>query len=172
MQIHQISKPEWLKEKKRIGRGGKRGTYSGKGNKGQKARSGGNIPPGFSGQDTTLVQRSPKIRGFSSPRLPNVEVNLEILEKHFNKDEVVSPVSLAEKRLIKIGKRSRSRKIARVKILGTGKITKALTIENCLLSKGARKTIEEAGGKITFSEKDKPKKVNTEIVEKPIKQGK
>lgn len=155
MQIHQINRPEWLKEKKRIGRGGKRGTYSGKGNKGQKARSGGNIPPGFSGQDTTLVQRSPKIRGFTSPKLPNIEINLEILEKHFNKGETVSPASLAEKKLVKIGKRSRSRKVARVKILGTGKITKSVIIENCLISKGVKEIVEKAGGKIVEIENAK-----------------
>jgi len=158
MQIHQISRPEWMsarggsasgrKEKKRIGRGGKKGTYSGKGNKGQKSRSGGNIRPGFTGQDTTLVQRSPKIRGFTSPNLPNIIVNLDTLEKHFAKGETVSPESLMEKKLINLSKRSRSRKIARVKILRTGKIDKALTIEGCLVSKGAKSAIEEAGGKI------------------------
>jgi len=161
MQIHQINRPDWLKEKKRIGRGGKRGTYSGKGNKGQKARSGGNIPPGFEGQDTTLVARSPKIRGFTSPNLPNIEINLDLLEKHFKSNETVSPKTLAEKKLLKLGKRSRSRKIARVKILGTGKISKALTVENCLASKSAQKAIEEAGGKVVETVKEKIKKADT-----------
>jgi len=148
MQIHEVTRPDWLKEKKRIGRGGKRGTYSGKGNKGQKARSGGNIPPDFEGQDTTLVQRSPKIRGFTSPRLPNIVVSLDLLEKHFNPGDKVDLASLKEKGLIKLNKRSRSRKLARVKILANGPITKALTIENCLASRGAREAIEKAGGKI------------------------
>lgn len=158
MQIHQIKRPDWLKEEKRIGRGGKRGTYSGKGNKGQKARSGGNIRPGFTGQDTTLVQRSPKIRGFSSPNLPNIAVSLDILEKYFKSGETVSPASLLEKKLINIGKRSRARKIARVKVLGSGKITKALTIEGCLSSKSAKEAIEKAGGKIIEAEKLEKKK--------------
>jgi large subunit ribosomal protein L15 len=164
MQIHQINRPDWLKEKKRIGRGGKRGTYSGKGNKGQKSRSGGNIRPGFTGQDTTLVQRSPKIRGFSSPNLPNITISLDVLEKHFKSGETVSPTSLIEKKLLKLSKRSRSRKIARVKILGTGKIAKALTIENCLISKGARTAIEGVGGKIV--EAAKPKEKNYKTVKK------
>jgi len=148
MQIHEIAKPDWLKEKKRIGRGGKRGTYSGKGNKGQKSRSGGNIPPGFEGQDTTLAARSPKIRGFTSPNLPNVEISLDLLEKHYNAGDKVNSTSLLEKGLIKLNKRSRSRKIARVKILANGRITKSLTIEECFLSKSAKEAIEKAGGKI------------------------
>ena len=157
MQIHQIAKPAWLKEKKRIGRGGKRGTYSGKGNKGQKARSGGNIAPGFEGQDTTLVQRSPKIRGFTSPKLPNIEISLDLLEKHFSAGDKVTPESLKQKGLIKLRKRSRTRKLPRVKILANGKIAKALTIENCLASKGAQEAIEKSGGKV--AEKINEKKV-------------
>jgi len=161
MQIHEISKPAWLKEKKRIGRGGKRGTYSGKGNKGQKARSGGNIPPGFEGQDTTLVQRSPKVRGFTSPKLPNVEINLAILEKHFQAGEKVTLASLKEKGIIKLNKRSRARKLARVKILNNGKITKALNIEGCLISKGAKEAVEKAGGKVQEMDNGKLKVENT-----------
>ena len=153
MQIQEIARPDWLKEKKRIGRGGKRGTYSGKGNKGQKARSGGNIPPGFEGQDTTLVQRSPKIRGFTSPKLPNVEINLDVLEKNFADKDKITPQILVEKGLIKLNKRSRARKLARVKILGSGKILKALTIEGCLVSQGAKTAIEKAGGGIVENEK-------------------
>ena len=148
MQLHQINRPEWLKDKKRVGRGGKRGTYSGKGNKGQKARSGGNIPPGFEGQDTTLVARSPKIRGFSSPNLPNITIGLFLLEKHFNSGDTVSPKSLTEKWLIKLNKKSRDRRIARVKILANGELKKTLTIENCLVSRGAKTAIEKAGGAI------------------------
>jgi large subunit ribosomal protein L15 len=149
MQIHEVARPDWLKEKKRIGRGGKRGTYSGKGNKGQKSRSGGNIPPGFEGQDTTLVQRSPKLRGFTSPKLPNIAISLDLLEKNFTDKDKVSPQILIEKRLIKLNKRSRARKLARVKILANGKISKALTIEGCLVSQGAKAAIEKAGGGIT-----------------------
>lgn len=153
MQIHQIAKPDWLKEKKRIGRGGKRGTYSGKGNKGQKARSGGNIAPGFEGQDTTLVQRSPKIGGFTSPKLPNIQISLDILEKHFKSGDKVTPEILKDKGLIKLNKRSRTRKLAKVKILANGKIAKSLTIEGCLITKGAKEAIEKAGGSFIENEK-------------------
>jgi len=158
MQIHQIARPDWLKEKKRIGRGGKRGTYSGKGNKGQKARSGGNIAPGFEGQDTTLVQRSPKIGGFTSPKLPNIQISLDILEKHFESGEKVTLQALKEKGLIKLNKRSRTRKLAKVKILANGKISKALTIEGCMASNSAKEAIEKAGGSIVV-ETEKPKEV-------------
>jgi len=153
MQIQEVKRPDWLEEKKRIGRGGKRGTYSGKGNKGQKARSGGNIPPGFEGQDTTLVQRSPKIRGFTSPKLPNIAIGLDVLEKNFTDKDKVSPKILIEKGLIKLHKRSRARKLARVKILANGQIQKALTIEGCLVSRGAKAAIEKAGGGIVENEK-------------------
>jgi len=163
MQIHEIAKPDWLREKRRIGRGGKRGTYSGKGNKGQKARSGGNIPPDFEGQDTTLVQRSPKIRGFTSPKLPNIEISLDLLEKHFKAGETVSPAILGEKKIAKFNKRSRTRRLARVKILANGKISKALNIEDCLISKGAKEAIEKAGGKII--EKVSQEKKTEEIKE-------
>lgn len=153
MQIQEINRPDWLKEKKRIGRGGKRGTYSGKGNKGQKARSGGNIAPGFEGQDTTLVQRSPKLRGFTSPKMPNVEINLDTLEKHFKSQDKITPAILIEKRLIKLHKRSRARKLARVKILGTGKLSHSLTVEGCLVSKSAKEAIEKAGGSVLENDK-------------------
>jgi len=153
MQIQEVARPDWLKEKKRIGRGGKRGTYSGKGNKGQKARSGGNIPPGFEGQDTTLVQRSPKIKGFTSPKLPNIAIGLDILEKNFADKDQVTPQTLIEKGLIKLNKRSRARKLARVKILGNGKITKSLTISGCLTSQGAKAAIVKAGGGVVENEK-------------------
>jgi len=158
MQIQEVSRPSWLKTKKRIGRGGKRGTYSGKGNKGQKARSGGSIPPGFEGQDTTLVQRSPKIRGFVSPNLPNIEISLDVLEKHFKSGDKVTPLVLKEKKIIKLSKRSRARKVARVKILANGKITKKLIIEGCFVSKSAREAIEKAGGNIGEGGKNKEEK--------------
>ena len=65
MQIHELNTKK-RKAKKTIGRGGKRGTYSGKGNKGQKARSGGSMDPLFEGGRSSLVERMKKLRGFKS----------------------------------------------------------------------------------------------------------
>jgi len=143
MQIHNLKRPEQNKTKKRVGRGGKRGTYSGRGCKGQKARSGGNITPGFEGQDTTLVGRSPKIQGFTSPKMANIPLSLSLLDKHFAAGETVSLKTLTEKGLIKINKRSRARHSAKVKILATGKLTKKLQFEDCLMSQKAKEAIEK-----------------------------
>lgn len=162
MQIHEISKPEWQKEKRAIGRGGKRGTYSGKGNKGQKARSGGSIAPGFEGRDTTMVSRAPKISGFSSPKLKNIVLDFSTIEKHFNDGEEVSHKSLLEKKLIRLNKRSRAKRKARVKVLGNGKLTKKLTFSGLMVSKNAKSMIEKAGGSVIEFQKAERKKSRKE----------
>jgi len=140
MQIHQL-RVKNQKPKRRIGRGGKKGTYSGRGVKGQKSRSGVKINPIFEGGRSTLIEHLPKMRGFKSIYPKNQIVSLEKLDKYFKDGDVVSPITLREKRLI--------RKIkVPVKILGSGEITKKLTIEKCLISKSAEEKIKKAGGKI------------------------
>jgi len=148
MQIHEIKKPKNLKNKKRIARGGKRGTYSGRGIKGQKSRSGGNLRPGFDGRNTSSIKRTTKISGFTSPNLPNETVDMDILEKYFKAGDKVTPETLKKKKLVKLNKKSRTRRRARVKILAGGKLTKKLEISGCLLSKAAQKIVEKAGGKV------------------------
>jgi len=155
MQIHQVKKPASLKSKKRVARGGKRGTYSGRGMDGQKSRSGGNIRPGFEGKDTTSVSRTPKIAGFTSPNLPNEEVSLDVLEKKFKSGDKVNPNVLKKEGIINLSKRGRARRRAKIKILSNGTITKKLTIEGCLTSKSARKAVEKAGGKVIEEKKTK-----------------
>ncbi len=163
MQIHEIKKPKWQKEKRAIGRGGKRGTYSGKGNKGQKARSGGNIAPGFEGRDTTMVARAPKISGFSSPKLKNIILNFQVLEKHFQDGEEVSPKSLREKGIVKLNKRSRTKRKAQIKILANGKLDKKLSFKGLMLSKKARQGVEKVGGSFVETEKKEKKPKNKKI---------
>lgn len=158
MQIHEINKPEWQKEKRSIGRGGKRGTYSGKGNKGQKARSGGSIAPGFEGRDTTMVSRAPKISGFSSPKLRNIVLDFSTIEKNFNEGEEVSYKSLIEKKIVRLNKRSRTKRKARVKILGNGKLTKKLTFSGLLMSKSAKEIVEKTGGSVIEMQKTEKKR--------------
>ncbi len=140
MQLHQLKPIHKLKKKKRIGRGGKRGTYSGRGIKGQKSRAGRKFAPVIRG----LIKKYPKLRGYRfKAKEKNLAVlNLEILDKKFNDSELVTPKSLLEKKIIPKIKG----KIPKVKILGKGKITKKLIIENCELSKNAMGKIEKAGG--------------------------
>lgn len=140
MQIHQL-RVKTQKSKRRVGRGGKKGTYSGRGMKGQKSRSGAKINPIFEGGRSTLIEHLPKMRGFKSIYPKNQVISVEKLDKYFKDGDVVNPIILREKRLI--------RKIkVPVKILGKGEIKKKLTIEKCLVSKSAKEKIERVGGVI------------------------
>ena len=147
MQLHQLKPKHKLKKRKRVGRGGKRGTYSGRGMKGQKSRAGRRLKPII----IDLIKRYPKLRGYRHQTrsqalgLEPQVLNLSLLEKKFEADEKVSPESLLGKRLIH---RIRGRK-PQVKILGGGEIKKALIIEGCQTSKEAKEKIEKAGGKVT-----------------------
>ncbi len=142
MQLHQIFPNNKQKDIKRVGRGGKRGTYSGRGLKGQKSRSGANLRPGW----RDLLKPIPKKRGFKFKSIyskPAI-INIGVLNDKFKDGEVVSPVSLLAKKLIL----KKGNKMPEVKILGTGGIKKKITIEGCLISAGAKSKIEKAGGKI------------------------
>jgi len=142
MQIHQLKPIHKNKTKKRVGRGGKRGTYSGRGQKGQKSRAGHRLAPVI----RELIKRYPKLRGyrFKAQKGASAVVNINVLDKVFNDSETVSPKSLLEKQLI----RKILGKTPRVKILGKGKLTKKLIIKNCQVSKSAREIIEKAKGKV------------------------
>jgi len=125
MQLHELRSNHPAKKKKRVGRGGKRGSYSGRGIKGQKSRAGRKLKP----EIRELIKRYPKLRGYKfNPRRHKLtEVNLEILEKRFSKSDLVSPASLVEQKIIR---RFKGR-LPRVKILGNGQLSKALVFENC-----------------------------------------
>lgn len=143
MQIHQL-KLRKRKPRKTVGRGGKRGTYSGRGNKGQKARSGGNVDPLFEGGRSSLVDHLKKVRGFKSIHKKNFTINLNDLEKNFKSGETISTGTL-----IKSGLMSKKDIQRRIKILGDGKLAKKIIIEkDILLSSSARESIKKAGGKI------------------------
>ena len=142
MQIHELKPTHKNKSRKRVGRGGKRGTYSGKGMKGQNSRSGRKFMPSIRG----LIKRYPKLRGyrFLAQSLDTRVINLNILEKSFESGQTVNPQLLLEKKIIR---RIKGR-TPKVKILGDGKITKSLTFENCLVSKQAKEKIEAASGSV------------------------
>lgn len=142
MQLQELKPIHKLKKKKRVGRGGKRGTYCGRGIKGQKARAGKKLQPLI----REVIKKYPKLRGyrFKSKKEKLAIVNLESLEKRFKSGDIISPKILFERRLIR---RIKGR-IPKVKILGRGEIKKALQIEGCQLSKSVREKIEKAGGQI------------------------
>ena len=128
--------------RKRVGRGIGSGTgkTSGKGHKGQKARSGGGVRRGFEGGQTPLYRRIPK-RGFNNARFTTryATINLSDLNKHFNDGDVVTPEILKEKGIIK-------KQLSGVKVLATGNLEKKLTVKANRFSSVAVSKIEAAGG--------------------------
>jgi len=144
MQLQQLKPIHKPKKAKRIGRGGKRGTYSGHGVKGQKSRAGKKLKPLID----EIIKKYPKLRGyrFKSKKEKTVILNLDVLEKKFNPGEKINPQILIEKKII----RRIKGKMPKVKILGRapGEMTKKLIIEGCQVSKSAKEKIEKAGGKI------------------------
>ena len=126
---------------KRVGRGigSGLGKTSGKGHKGQNARSGGGVRPGFEGGQMPLARRLPK-RGFKNHNKKiYTEVNLSTLEKF--EGTVVTAEALKEAKLIK--------KINDgIVVLGTGELTKKLTVKAARITKTAKEKIEAVGGKI------------------------
>lgn len=143
MQLHQIQPKHKSQKKHRVGRGGKKGTYSGRGIKGQNARAGSRLQPII----RALIKRYPKLRGYRHGRMsPRFQiVALGALEKAFSQNEVVRPESLLAKRLVRHGKGADTR----IKILGDGAVTKALNVKGCVVSKSAKARIEKAGGSVT-----------------------
>lgn len=132
-----------LKNKKRVGRGGKRGTYSGRGQKGQKSRAGHKIRE----QERENLLKIPQRLGIKSQKRPKPIVQiitLTDLDKNFSKGEIVNNKTLMKKGLVK----KISGKIPQIKILANGSITKPLTISKLEISKSAKELIEKAKGKV------------------------
>ncbi|MEK7658721.1 MAG: 50S ribosomal protein L15 [Patescibacteria group bacterium] len=142
MQLHELKPKHKTKSKKRVGRGGKKGTYSGKGNKGQSSRAGRKMAPII----RELIKRYPKLKGYRSFALDDylVVLNLDVLEKNTKNGDIINPDNLIKKGIIRMIKG----KTPKVKILGDGKLTKQLIVENCKVSKTAKEAIEKAGGTI------------------------
>lgn len=142
MQLHQISKNKSDQTKKRVGRGGKRGTFSGRGVKGQKARAGRKLRPEW----RDLLKSIPKKRGykFKGRRAKPAILNLEDLNKVFKGGETITPDVLCQKGLVsKIGGSS-----PLVKILGQGQIARKLNFKGMTFSVSAKDAIIKAGGSI------------------------
>jgi large subunit ribosomal protein L15 len=148
MQLHELKPATQKKVAKRIGRGGKRGKTSGRGGKGQTARAGNSMRP----EMRDFIKKLPKLRGHgvnraatvNEERVRAVAVNVAALEIAFAAGETVSPKTLVAKDVVETVRK----KAPKVKILATGEITKALTIEGCEVSATAKAKIEKAGGKV------------------------
>jgi large subunit ribosomal protein L15 len=142
-------------KKKRVGRGpgSGLGKTSGRGEKGQKSRSGYSAKIGFEGGQMPLHRRLPK-RGFTNIfKKEWIEISLSSLEQHFAANDEVTPELLHERGLIKKAKRD-------VVVLGTGEISKALRVSAHRFTKSAREKIEKAGG------------AATEIIKYPVEDAK
>ena len=135
-----------------MGRGGKRGTYSGHGSKGQKSRAGARIRPGFRGGDNPIWKLFPKQRGATKKvdikhRAFQVKYNkpaiidLNILNSNFKDGDKVEPKVLVKTGIIGNAKNG-------VKVLGDGELTKKLNFSGLKFSKSAREKIEKAGGTV------------------------
>ena len=142
MKLHELSPAKGAtKDIKRIGRGhgSGQGKTAGKGHKGQKARSGGGIRPGFEGGQTSLTRRTPK-RGFNNIFAKKfATVNVSDLQK-FNDGITVDKELLEASGLV-------NGKYDAIKILGNGELTKNITVKADAFTKTAAEKIEKAGGK-------------------------
>jgi large subunit ribosomal protein L15 len=145
MRLHDLQAvPGSRKRRKRVGCGESsgHGKTSCRGHKGQKARSGAAIRPGFEGGQMPMHRRLPK-KGFSNAAFQDkiVIVSINELEKSFDDGAMVTVAALREKRLVR-------GQFDAVKVLGNGELTKKLTVAVDTLSASAKEKIEKAGGSV------------------------
>jgi len=141
--LNSFKLPEKRKSRTRVGRGnGSKGTYSGRGLKGQKSRSGGGVPLFFEGGQLPLVKRLPFLRGFKNRFKKDFSiVNLSDIENKFNEGDEVNAESLFNHNLIR-------KKSSNVKILGNGNLKKSLKIKVHAVTKSAEEKIKKSGSTI------------------------
>lgn len=145
MQLNTLKRKTPNKKGRYVGRGGRRGKTAGRGTKGQKARAGAKFRPEI--RDT--IKRLPKLRGRGVSPLKSISskpevVNVRALEMTFSAGETVSPQNLLAKKLV----RRMGGQLPRVKILGSGDLSKKLIVEGCVVSAEAKAKIEKAGGQV------------------------
>lgn len=136
-----IAKP--ARKRRGQGRGTGNGTFGGRGNKGQNARAGGGVRPGFEGGQTPLIQRMPKNKGFRNiNKVQYLAVNVATLENLYTDGEIVSLETLKAKGAFK-------KNGTQVKILGNGDISTKVTLAAELkASASAQEKITKAGGTV------------------------
>lgn len=147
MQMNSLKRATPNTKHVQVGRGGKRGKTAGRGTKGQKARSGHRMRPEL----RDIIKKIPKKRGHGKNRSATavvrpdmVPVNLAALELKFNAGDTVNVSTLIEKGII----RNASAAKPGVKVLGSGELTKALTISGLKVSESAKEKITKAGGSV------------------------
>lgn len=146
MQAHTLSRVHKNKKTPRVGRGGKRGKTSGRGTKGQKARAGRKMRP----EMRDLIKKLPKLRGHGknrartvrTNRVQYVPVNLAQLEALFESGDTVTKEVLVKKGAVS----KKGGRMPSVKILGTGELSKKLSVSGMAYSASAKTAIEKAGG--------------------------
>lgn len=134
------------KKRKRVGRGGSRGGTSGRGHKGQNARSGGGVNRAFEGGQMPISRRLPK-RGFTNARFKQsvAIVDLSVIEKTFEENALITQLELAAKGLIRTKKSVQANQVPKIKILGNS-LSKKLIICADAFSKSAQQAIKDCGG--------------------------
>ena len=144
MRLNELEKNVGATQRRKIvgrGRGSGLGKTSGKGHKGQNARSGGGVRPVFEGGQTPLYRRLPK-RGFSNYEFKTTYAVINVSDlNRFDNGTVVSPALLKEVGLVK-------NQLDGIKVLGNGKLEKKLTVQAHKFSKKAQEKIEKSGSKI------------------------
>ncbi len=142
------------RSKKRVGRGlsSGQGKTAGRGTKGQKSRSGFNIPRKFEGGQTPLSMRLAKLPGFKSKKPKAIVISLDLISKTFKDGEVVDKKSLTEKGIVTLNDK--------VKVLNNGKLTVSVALGNDILfSENVKKAFEEPGKDKASSKKEEVKTV-------------
>jgi large subunit ribosomal protein L15 len=142
MQIHSLKRRHPNKTSTQVGRGGTRGKTSGKGTKGQNARSGRKKYP----EIRDVIKRLPKLRGRGKNSNLSIQTKFTVVNLgalgDFKNGETVNPTTLVEKGIV----RKQSGALPKVKILGNGSLSGKLTFQSCAVSMSARKKIEALGG--------------------------
>jgi large subunit ribosomal protein L15 len=144
MQVHDVRATHPRKNRKRVGRGNGSGsgTYSGKGNKGQNARSGGGVRVGFEGGQNPQIKGLPMMRGFKNRfRIEYQAVNLDKLEALPDGVTDVTPALLASYRIVRHSDKP-------IKVLATGDLSRAFKVSATKFSSAAKAKIEAAGGSV------------------------
>ena len=143
MQLHELQPDHKPKTSKRIGRGGKRGTTSGRGTKGQGARAGTRKQ---APRVKDLFKRYHKLRGFQFKPVTDKSliINIKTLDSNFKDGDTVTREILIKNKLVD----AKKGKTQVIKILGVGRLTKKINVEGCKLSKTAEEKIKKLGGLI------------------------
>lgn len=144
MQAHTVRSAQARPKRKRVGRGdgSGKGTYSGRGMKGQKARSGGGVRPGFEGGQNPQIKGLPMLRGFKNPfRTEYQVVNVGRLASIPEDVTGITPPVLKANGMIRHAERP-------VKLLGGGEVERAFAVSGVKVTASARARIEAAGGSV------------------------